>query len=256
MGNFLVALEEVTLALKILPNAPSTLLVRGMLCSKLGRIDEANLAFQKATSQDPDQRDLCECLVAIFNHVYGHYDRAVQIASKILERCPNHMLALLIRADSYKFHNSGYFAQQAASDYSKLLALDANMQNLLGKGFSIQQHARVDELLLRFHPKLSSEGPRMLALYPMRAKQRPLFFVGLLFFVVGRLRTMVRSSRLLRSVFKQQEELQQKRAEAERKMEQLIEVQRQVSMLESNNEVWGPADPDHMLVKKISKIMA
>lgn len=65
---------------------------------------------------------------------------------------------------------------------------------------------------------------------------------------------MVRSSRLLQSVWKQQDELQVKRAAAERKMQQLIEVQKQVSMLESNNEVWGPADPDHVLVKKYRRL--
>ena len=43
-------------------------------------------------------------------------------------------LALVLRADSYKFHNSGYYATHAADDYTALFGKDPRLREFMGRG--------------------------------------------------------------------------------------------------------------------------
>ena len=100
-------------------------------------------------------------------HMGGYFDHAIAIASKVLTREENvdhtdervrplgavtggaggaggsvdHFtvadLALVLRADSYKFHNSGYYATQAADDYTSLFGKDPGLREFMGRGREI-----------------------------------------------------------------------------------------------------------------------
>merc|ERR550514_1191652 len=79
----------------------------------------------------------------------------------------------------------------------------------------------------------------------------PLFFAGLLFLACGRLKTRARSSRLLNKLKLQQRSLQQRRADVERKMRRLTELEGAVAWWDSDcGEVWGPADHRQTTVPK------
>merc|ERR1719210_2782468 len=69
---------------------------------------------------------------------------------------------------------------------------------------------------------------------------------------MAKLKTCVRSTQLVQNVEARNEELLAARASAERKVRQLVETQQRLAAVESSSysEVWGPADPDHVHVKK------
>lgn len=255
LGDLQKSLEETDLALRVVPHSATALLYRGLLHSKLGAADEANENFHLAVAQCRELRDHIDCIVAFFMLAQGHCDRAIQVCSQVLARKPQFPFALLVRGDAYKFHASGYFARQAADDYTLLLESDIGLQPLIGDRITLQQHARFDELLLRFHPRLEREGPRTYAEYPMCAlyrKRRPFLVTALVLLAAAKLKTCVRSTQLVRNVQRRNEELLQARAEAERKVRQLVETQQKLAVLESSSfsEVWGPADPEHVHVRK------
>jgi len=255
MGDLQQALHEHELALRVVPHSATALLLAGMIYSKLGDADNANQSFQRAVAQCRELRDLIDCVVATFMLAQGHCDRAIQICSQVLTRQPKYAFALLVRGDAYKFHASGYFARQAADDYTALLEIDPSLQALSGERITQQQHSRIDELVLCFHPRLKAEGPRSYDQYPMCAvyrKRRPFLVVAFVLFATAKLKTCVRSTQLVQNVQQRNEELLQARAAAERKVRQLADTQQRLASVESSSfcEVWGPADPDHVHVRK------
>lgn len=242
LGRFQEGLHECKMALKIIPNAATGLLLQGLLHSKLHEVDEANEAFQWAVMQNRELRDIIDCLIALFMMGQGENDRAIQICGRVLERS-GHPFARLVRGDAYKFHASGYFTDKAMADYAAVLDFDMGAQSLMGECFTQEQHARADELLLRFHPRLLAEGPRRYEKYPLYGQRQPFLVVALVLFAVGKLKAWVRSTKLVKDVQMQREELLRQRAAAEHRMLKLFEAQQKVATYESHPEVWGPAQP-------------
>jgi len=253
LGELEKALAESGNALCIIPNSPSMVLIRGIVLSKMGRVDEANGAFHRACEHNPDLRDMADCIVALFMQAHQHFDRSVQICTQVLARSPRSALALLVRGGAYKYHCSGYFVKQAAGDYSAMLELDQSLEPFLtiDEQFSTQNCGRVDDLLLRFHPTLLHDFPKPIEDYAMASKRQPLLVSCLVTYAIGRLKSLVQSAHLIKSIRKQEEQLLERRAAVERRMQQLADVQARIANVESHGgEVWGPADPDHSLVRK------
>lgn len=255
LGDLQKALSEADLALRVIPNSAVVIMYRGLIHAKLGDADEANRNFQYAVALCRELRDLVDSLVAFFMLAQGHCDRAIQICTQVLQRQPKYAAGLLVRGDAYKFHPSGYFSRQAADDYTTLMDIDPELQPLLGDLMTPQQHARFDELVLRFHPRLKYQGPRLYTEYPMcteMRKHRPFLVAALVFYFVGKLKTCVRSTLLVQNVERRNEELLQARAAAEQKVRNLVATQQRLAAVESSafSEVWGPADPDHSHVRR------
>eukprot|EP00405_Crypthecodinium_cohnii_P025934 CAMPEP_0206497832 /NCGR_PEP_ID=MMETSP0324_2-20121206/50513_1 /ASSEMBLY_ACC=CAM_ASM_000836 /TAXON_ID=2866 /ORGANISM="Crypthecodinium cohnii, Strain Seligo" /LENGTH=499 /DNA_ID=CAMNT_0053983663 /DNA_START=169 /DNA_END=1665 /DNA_ORIENTATION=- len=247
-GDFQQAMKESELALQVMPNSAPALLYQGLLHSKMGQADEANAKFQGAVAVARGLRDTVDALVALLMLAQGHNDRCIQICTHTLQRCPQHTLTLLVRGDAYKFHASGYFARQAADDYTALLQVDSSLEDLLGERPSMALHTRFDELLLRFEPRVSKDGPRPYEEYPlclMSRKHRPFLVASYVLVAVAKLKASVRSTQLVQDVSKRNAELLQARASAERKVRQLVEAQQKLatSDVSPQSEVWGPADP-------------
>jgi len=252
LGDLKRAIYEAELAQQILPHVPSAYLICGIIHSKLGSADEANHAFQMAVVHCSLLRDVVECVIALFLQARGQYDRAIQICTQVLERSPRHLFGLLARGDSYHFHPSGYFVKKAAKDYAAILEEDESLRPFIGPQFILDRkhHTRIDELLLRLHPWLAGEAPRAYEMYPNLGKRCAFFSTSFKLLVVAKLRCFVRSAKLLRHVRSRHDELQQQRATAELRLRDLVEAQRQVAAVESHLGVWGPADPDHTIVRK------
>lgn len=253
MGDVRKALAEVELALLVLPNSATVKVIKGILLSKLGRMDDAAGAFQQAVAQCYELRDFADCVVALYTLAQGHSDRTIQICTQVLDRSPGDLFALMIRGDAYKFHPSGFYVRQASDDYSTVLARDKELESFLGNRpdeLLKNGHVRADELLLRFHPWLLAEPPRKYSDYPMFSRRKFMHVVCLVTMAVAKLRTLVQSTKLVRSVWQEHEELLRQRASAERRMHELIDAQSKVAAVESHQQVWGPADPDTLNVRK------
>jgi hypothetical protein len=195
-------------------------------------------------------RDFVDCIVALFAQARGHCDHAIEICTQVLQRTPCYVAALVARGVAYKFHASGHFDKQANADYAALLKQDASLQPLLAERFTLENYKQVDVLVLRLHPWLLSEQPKPYEEYEVYPKRQPALVVFLVCFAVAKFRTLVRSARLVRSVRRKYEELVLQRAAAERRMQELVDAQRSFAHLEQHSEVWGPADPDHIYVRK------
>eukprot|EP00747_Dinoflagellata_sp_TGD_P181531 gnl/TRDRNA2_/TRDRNA2_35400_c0_seq1.p1 gnl/TRDRNA2_/TRDRNA2_35400_c0~~gnl/TRDRNA2_/TRDRNA2_35400_c0_seq1.p1 ORF type:complete len:744 (+),score=112.98 gnl/TRDRNA2_/TRDRNA2_35400_c0_seq1:59-2233(+) len=243
MGQHQRALQEAELALQIIHHAPTALLVCGIIYSKLNRIDEADHAFQRAVEQCYLLRDFVDCILAFCEQARGNCDRAIHICSQVILRSPKNTFALLVRGDAYKFHESGYYTGKAAEDYTAALELDYTLQPLVGMRVSIGKDSRAEELLLKFHPWLSKQGPRGYEEYPLYFKRRPFLVVCLVLVAIGKLRLLVRSTRLVQNACKRQEEFMLLRAAHEKKMDDLMQMQDSLAAFESHSDVWGPADP-------------
>ncbi len=71
-------------------------------------------------------------------------------------------VALILRADSYKYHTSGYYVTKAADDYAVLLRKDEKFQRFLGRGFSFRQHEMIETVLIQeFTTIFQDSRPRM-----------------------------------------------------------------------------------------------
>jgi tetratricopeptide (TPR) repeat protein len=190
------ALTECDLALLIVPHVPATLLLRGLLCSKLGRTGEANDAFKKCVIQDPDLRDFAELLVAMFFQAKRHNDRAVQIATQVLTRTTISAFAYIVRGTALKYHAKGCYHVDAADDFAQAMAIDKSVQPLLGPNFGFDDLPRFDEILLKFHPWLYQRSPLPISVRPRCCwilRGRSWFgFLGLLFTFLGKLKRRVR----------------------------------------------------------------
>lgn len=254
LGDFKRALYETDLALEVIPRSPTAYFMHGVVHSKLGNADEANSAFQQAVFHSRLLRDCADCIISLFLQGEGHNDRAIQICTKVLERSPKLPLALLRRGDAYKFHASGYYGQKAAADYATLLELDISYQPEIGQIFTKDTHARADELVLKFHPYLKEQGPGPYFFYKFFGKPPPFMVFSLVLIFTVKLKTHVKSTKLLQNVLQKHEELLQQRAAAEWKVLQVVEMQRKLAGVESHCEVWGPADPDHVLVRRYRRL--
>eukprot|EP00929_Paragymnodinium_shiwhaense_P063050 TRINITY_DN31525_c0_g1_i3.p1 TRINITY_DN31525_c0_g1~~TRINITY_DN31525_c0_g1_i3.p1 ORF type:complete len:955 (-),score=216.60 TRINITY_DN31525_c0_g1_i3:73-2937(-) len=255
LGDLNSALREVDLAFEVLANSATAMLLKAVVLAKMQDTDNAMHWFQKAVAGAEELRDLVDCCVAFFSLEKGLVDHATGICNKVLARSPGEPLVLLLRGDSYVAHPSGYYKQEANDDYAVVLQQDRSLQLFCADPRSgakpvVCGKDRIDELLLRFHPWLQVQGPVAYAAYPLCRQRRPLLVAAFVLYAIGKLRSFVRSSRLVRSVWKQREELLLQRAAAERRMQQLVEAQRKVAAVESHSQVWGPADPDHVLVRK------
>jgi len=250
LGDLKRALFEVELALQILPGAPTTYLVQGIIYFKMQRTEDANDSFHRAVEQCALLQDLVDSIVALFAQASGHCDHAIEICSEVLQRSPRFPAALFARCTAYKFHASGYFQTQSDDDCAALLDEDPNVAPFMEERFTVENHAQMEELLLHFHPWFAQQAPRPYEDYPMYSQRQPFLTVALVCFAIAKLKTLVRSSRLIRSVREKHQELLQQRAAAERRMLELVEAQRNFTHLEQHTEVWGPADPDHQFVRK------
>merc|ERR1719401_3272367 len=114
----------------------------------------------------------------------------------------------------------------------------------------MQNHPMIEERLLSLHPWFRVQGPKPYEEYELYTRRQPLLVVSLICYAVAKLRTLVRSSRLVKSVRLKHEELLQQRVAAERRMQELVEGQRSYAQYEQHSEVWGPADPDNLMVRK------
>lgn len=202
------ALIECDLALHVVPHVPATLLMRGLLCSKLGMTAEANAAFKKCVIQDPDLRDFTELIVAMFFQAKRHNDRAIQIATQVLTRKPGSAFALIVRGTALKYHAKGCYHCDATDDFAHAMTLDKYVQPLLGPGFGFDDLSRFDKILLHFHPWFLQRPPlpigeRRLPCWAL--KGRSWFgFLSLLFMFLGKLKRKVRLTR--RTIHFQQRE--------------------------------------------------
>uniref|UniRef100_A0A7S4UBP6 EF-hand domain-containing protein n=1 Tax=Alexandrium monilatum TaxID=311494 RepID=A0A7S4UBP6_9DINO len=243
MGQFKEGIQECELALQIIPNSSTAYLLAGLLHSKLEDSDSANEAFQSSVTHNRELRDVIDSIIALFTLGQGDHDRAVEICNRVLERS-RHPFALLVRGDAYKFHPSGYFLNRATKDYTELLENDIGAQAFVGEKFNKALHARADDMLLRFHPRLLADGPRPYNKYPLYGQSQPFLVVALVICAVGKLRAWVRSTKLVRDVEMMNEELLQQRACAEHRMWKLYEAQQKLAGTEAHAEVWGPANPE------------
>ncbi|CAD7928436.1 unnamed protein product, partial [Amoebophrya sp. A25] len=179
LGRFAQGLQELTIALAAVPYSPAALFFQGILHSKANDTEKANYSFRQCVAQDSDYHDLIDVIVAIFLHMGGYFDHAIETTSKVLRRSEIEgrramtdsrigTLALLVRADSYKFHTDGYFAPQAATDYCTLFRSDNECcRPLAGRGFSFHQHAQIEtEFVPRFSDVLEKCRPRGFFEYP------------------------------------------------------------------------------------------
>lgn len=250
LGDLKRALFEVEIALEIVPNAPTTHLVSGIIYSKMRRIDEANRAFQRSAQQCPFLRDTVDCIVAMLLQARGHCDHAIEKCTEVLRRTPQFAPALWARGEAYRYHASGCFEKQAAADFADLLKQDVEMHSIAGDRFTLENHSAIEERLLRLHPWLNAEGPKPYEEYEMFHWPHAFHTAHLVCFAVAKMRVLVRSSHLVRSVRQKNEELLQQRAAAERRMQELVEAQRSFAQYEQHAEVWGPADPDNHIARK------
>eukprot|EP00931_Biecheleriopsis_adriatica_P054448 TRINITY_DN32044_c0_g1_i1.p1 TRINITY_DN32044_c0_g1~~TRINITY_DN32044_c0_g1_i1.p1 ORF type:complete len:803 (-),score=121.66 TRINITY_DN32044_c0_g1_i1:359-2767(-) len=253
LGNLTHALEECEMASSLIPNEATVCLLTGVVCSKLGRADDANAAFQKAVASCRDLRDLVDCMIAFFTLQHGHCDRAAQICTQVLRRSPRYPLALLMRGDALKFNPSTWMVlkQQAAEDYASLMELDLSYQRLLTRQRpDPSRHVRAEELLLSFHPTLQKQNPRPYFEYACCRRRDPFFVTGLVMFAVSRLRFLSRSSKIARTVQGAYEQILEQRSQLERKVRKVVDTHLRISASSQAYEVYGPCDQEHETIRK------
>jgi tetratricopeptide (TPR) repeat protein len=253
LGDLKAALVEADFALQAVPNSILVSIVKAVIFAKIDACDDATVLFQETVTKSRNLRDFVDCMVALFTSAKGHAPSAINICSEVLRRAPRDAFALLVRSDAYKFHPSGMYAREASEDYAAVVVQDRSLAPFLGNrpaDVVSASHGRVDELLLRFHPLVEASAPRCFADYPVYSRRTFLHVSALVLYAIARLRTLVRSSKLVRCVWRQHEALLQQRAAAEHRMALLMETQRKIASMESHSEVWGPADPDNRSVQK------
>merc|ERR1719326_1775036 len=181
--------------------------------------------------------------------MHGFFDGAIQILQGVLKRNPSSTFARLVRAEAYRFHTNAYFAHQASDDYTYVLGKDPSLERFCGTGFSSARHQEVDELLLYF--KAVDVQPRPQETYPMFYKRNYLTFVGLVYVAMGTLRVRARQTKVRREIEAQEHEISKRRAKVQDKLRALEEARHKVIVPEDEAfEVWGPADPDNVLVDR------
>ncbi|CAD7927898.1 unnamed protein product [Amoebophrya sp. A120] len=331
LGKFEQGVAETIMALAVCPNSPVVYFFQGVLFSKMNDTAQANEAFQRCVHQSADYHDLIDVLVGIFLHMGGYYDHAIAVAGKVLQRKHDEIgsglalgnsttdqdetsssssssldarleiLALILRADSYKFHNDGYYAPQAADDYKTLFSLTREGQQqgeqnyehfreYFGHGFAFKNHDLVETRFIRqFSDVFENTRPRGFYEYPLfnlvrNCGVRPIAVLGLVLLCCGKLLQRSKTTRLLKRLEREQEDLRERREVVLRKIELLNAAERALpgnlpnvapapALLnyaapgESGGEdgygvgrtrfgsgedgtiVWGPADPDLVHVK-------
>eukprot|EP00933_Yihiella_yeosuensis_P024424 TRINITY_DN18935_c0_g1_i3.p1 TRINITY_DN18935_c0_g1~~TRINITY_DN18935_c0_g1_i3.p1 ORF type:complete len:812 (+),score=161.57 TRINITY_DN18935_c0_g1_i3:129-2564(+) len=257
LGDFDKALEESHLALHAIPNEATAVLLLAIVHSKLGNVQDANQAFQKAVRLNTDFRDIVDCMIAFFTLQHGQCEKAVTITTQVLSRNPGYALAFLLRGDAYKYHpeRAAYHKQNAASNYTTVLELDFSLQSLLTSHHpEPSQHARAEDLLLRFHPFLQSRAPRPYNEYALCRRKDPLLVTTLVAFAVTKLRLMRSSSKFMKHARRAYEELLEQRVDLEKKVRRLIDTQQRLAASEGaqiSPEVWSqPVDPESESVRR------
>eukprot|EP00930_Biecheleria_cincta_P075592 TRINITY_DN6276_c0_g1_i2.p1 TRINITY_DN6276_c0_g1~~TRINITY_DN6276_c0_g1_i2.p1 ORF type:complete len:758 (+),score=115.69 TRINITY_DN6276_c0_g1_i2:56-2329(+) len=252
LGDFAKALQECEMAAWMIPNEATCCLLHGVVYSKLGRVDEANVSFQQAVALRRDFRNLVDCLVAFFTVSHGYCDRAVHICTQVLRRSPGHPFALLIRGDAYKFDPRAeeQHRQNAKKDYATLLDIDLAYQSLIPRHRpEPANHVRADELLLSFHPFLQMQGPKPYVHYALCRKRDPFTVASLVLLAVAKMRMLSRSGRLTRDVRHAYEDLLDQRTYLEQKVKRLVELQQRMTEPKAS-EVYLPVEPDHESIRK------
>ncbi|CAK9015363.1 Catechol O-methyltransferase [Durusdinium trenchii] len=247
LGNFKVAQQEIEKALWLIPHEATGLLVAALVYSKLGLVTEANVSFQQAVCSQRELKDLVDCLVAFFCLQHHYADRAVNICTQVLQRSPKCPLALLMRGDAYRFGPASRARQQsAAADYADLLELDFNYQALMCRQApDPANHTRAEELLLSFHPTLQMQAPKPYHHYALYRHKDPLGVACMVVLAVTKLRLLSSSGKLIRRAQEAYEELLEQRAELQRKVQFLLQSQRQTAASPLAHEVYGPMDPEN-----------
>jgi hypothetical protein len=227
-GQLEEALKECDVALTIVPNAPTTLLLHGLLSYRTGLVLQANESFRSCMRQDPDLKDIAELTIAAMMQATGRSEDAIEVASKVLRRSDS-VFARIVRGDCYKFHPRGCFGREAAEDYSLALVADPSVSTLLGQGFAPAfARGHLERLLLRFHPWLWRDGPPVLQAYPlMKAGNfQQTVFIGLVFLCVARMRRLVHNGRQRRREAEEKAAYEARHSDLELRMMQLCEAAR------------------------------
>eukprot|EP00392_Amoebophrya_sp_AT5.2_P005245 g5254.t1 len=281
LGRFEQALEECGMLLTVSPNSPAAFFFQGILFSKTNDTGNANAAFQRCVSQNPDYHSLIDVLVGIFLHMGAYFDHAIAVAGKVLQRESGvgdarlEALALILRADSYKFHNDGYYAVQAADDYCTLFTKGAEYRRYMGQGFAFKNHDLIENRYIReFSDVFENTRPRGFYEYPLfnlvrNCNVRPLNVVGLVLLCAAKFLVRNRSTRVLKRLEREQDALEQKRSSVEAELlalnasepldvKALMQKRRTKGSAEDRFQlrpgddglvVWGPADADLIHVK-------
>lgn len=208
LGRLDEALNECEVALTIVPKAPTTLLLHGLLSYRSGLVLQANESFESCMRQDPDLMDCAQLIIAAMLQATGRAEDAIEVASRVVRRADS-VFARIVRGDCYKFHPKGCFGGEAAEDYSTALMADPSISSLLGRGFApASARGHLERLLLHFHPWLWRNFPRVLQHYQLygfnynnlRNIRTPNNFsytvwVGLVLLCVARLKRLVRNRR-------------------------------------------------------------
>ena len=85
-------------------------------------------------------------------------------------------LAYLVRGDSYKYHDKGYYCSRAADDYAVLLTTAPHtFRALIGKGFSVKHLENIDKMLMTLNLFGEFDIPKVLASFPDRVKNSPVY---------------------------------------------------------------------------------
>eukprot|EP00392_Amoebophrya_sp_AT5.2_P006762 g6774.t1 len=87
LGKNVEALQDIDVALQVLPYAPSSLFWRGFLLLKSGdRIEAAYKSLQQLVAVNPEWRNLTELILAFFLQLHGFQEKGILMCTRVIRR--------------------------------------------------------------------------------------------------------------------------------------------------------------------------
>eukprot|EP00698_Gefionella_okellyi_P003856 TRINITY_DN13578_c0_g1_i1.p1 TRINITY_DN13578_c0_g1~~TRINITY_DN13578_c0_g1_i1.p1 ORF type:complete len:457 (-),score=56.47 TRINITY_DN13578_c0_g1_i1:619-1920(-) len=135
------ALEVVRCAISVLPDNPAGYVYEGIILDSMILPAGAIKLFLQALQLSRQLVDV-ELLLAITMHKLGQYATSVNICTRIIDRDPCCVPALIIRGDSVKRLNSTLATESGnpLQDYKRALAIDGKCARVhIGRGFAFER---------------------------------------------------------------------------------------------------------------------
>eukprot|EP00397_Hematodinium_sp_SG-2012_P003600 GEMP01003608.1.p1 GENE.GEMP01003608.1~~GEMP01003608.1.p1 ORF type:complete len:1233 (+),score=308.00 GEMP01003608.1:120-3818(+) len=250
VGDIDDGLRMVDVALKVIPNVPATLFLKGYILLKRNAHAEAVRVLGTVCRFNPKYTPWVELVKAIFLLFYGNHDHAIASCGKVLVEysydIPLSLLAYWIRGHGYKYHPHGFFMNQAAEDYQVVLDHNLQWRTLLEKPFLPSRLGDIDDVLLMFLPWDFQPFGTTFSDYPLYSCPISwLHVLGLCLKAASRLKMRRLASVALKNLLYQQKSIKTRREEIEGRMRTIVTQQTKLEMeINDGHVIWGPAKPE------------